>query len=85
MWRLLEEHRGDLNPATMQTILRDRSGEPDCLCRYADDHPDWDTMTFASIISQPTEGRMWVAVGPPSENDYVEYAFDRAPLKTPVA
>lgn len=80
MWRLLEEHRGDLNPHIMQAILRDRSGGPDCLCRFADDYPDWDTMTFASIISQPTEGRMWVAVGPPSENEYVEYAFQTAPV-----
>jgi isopenicillin-N N-acyltransferase like protein len=80
MWRLLQEHRGNLSPQTMQTILRDRTGEPDCLCRFPEDHADWDTMTFASIISQPTEGRMWVAVGPPSENDYIEYAFTSAPV-----
>lgn len=80
MWRLLEEKRGQLTPDTMRDILRDRSGEPDCLCRQPDDHPDWDTMTFASIIAQPTEGRMWVAPGPPSEHDYTEYAFSRAPV-----
>jgi hypothetical protein len=34
-------------------------------------------MTFASLIAQPTEGRMWVAVGPPHDHEYVEYAFSR--------
>jgi hypothetical protein len=32
-------------------------------------------MTFASLIAQPTQGQMWVAVGPPHEHDYVKYAF----------
>ncbi len=75
MWRLLREHRGQLDPATMQTILRDRAAYPDCLCRAADDNPVHDTQTFASLIAQPTAGRMWIAVGPPHEHEYVEYAF----------
>lgn len=79
MWRLLQERRGQLDPGTMQEILRDRSGEPDCLCRFADDHPDWDTMTFASIIAQPAERQMWVAVGPPDAHTYRHYAFGMAP------
>lgn len=74
MWRLLEEHRGNLNPETMQMILRDRS-EPDCLCRFSDDHPEFDTMTFASIIARPGEGQMWVAAGPPDAHEYRHYAF----------
>jgi hypothetical protein len=32
-------------------------------------------MTFASLIAQPTQGQMWVAVGPPHEHEYVTYAF----------
>jgi isopenicillin-N N-acyltransferase-like protein len=75
MRRLLEEHRGALNPATMQDILRDRSAFPDCLCRAETDNPEHDAMTFASLIAQPAAGRMWIAVGPPHEYDYVEYAF----------
>lgn len=82
MWRLLEEERGNLNPQSMQAVLRNRDGGMDCLCRFPDDHPDWDTMTFASIIAQPTEGRMWVAVGPPSENEYIEYTMSGAPILT---
>lgn len=75
MRRLLDERRGSLNPETMQDILRDRSSYPDCLCRMDVDNPQHDSMTFASLIAQPTEGRMWVAFGPPHEHDYVEYAF----------
>lgn len=75
MRRLLDEHHGQLNPATMQTILRDRDGFPDCLCRMEADNPDADTITFASVIAQPAEGHMWVAVGPPNENEYNRYAF----------
>jgi len=78
MRRLLDAHHGALNPETMQTILRDRSEYPDCLCRTPDDNPDHDAMTFASIIAQPTEGRMWVAVGPPHEHEYVKYTFTNA-------
>jgi hypothetical protein len=75
MWRLLREQRGNLDPETMKMILRDRSAYPDCLCRAADDNPDHDTQTFASLIAQPTEGRMWIAVGPPHEHEYADYAF----------
>ena len=75
MWRLLEERHGALDPSAMQQILRDRASGPDCLCRHADDHPEWDTMTCASIIAQPAEGRMWIAPGPPDQRDYTEYAF----------
>lgn len=75
MWRLLEDRRGDLNPDMMQEILRDRGAYPDCLCRLPDDNPASDTMTFASIIAQPTERQMWVAVGPPNEHEYRHYAF----------
>jgi isopenicillin-N N-acyltransferase-like protein len=75
MRRLLDEHHGSLNVDTMQTILRDRSTYPDCLCRVDSDNPQHDSMTFASLIAQPTQGKMWVAVGPPHEHDYVEYAF----------
>jgi isopenicillin-N N-acyltransferase-like protein len=75
MRRLLDEHHGSLDPALMQTILRDRSAYPNCLCRMDVDNPEHDTMTFASLIAQPTQGRMLVAVGPPHEHEYVEYAF----------
>jgi isopenicillin-N N-acyltransferase like protein len=73
MDELLVEHRGRLNVNVMQEILRDRTCLPDALCRMPGDDGDNDTVTFASVIAQPTEGRMWVAVGPPNENEYQKY------------
>lgn len=78
MWRLLEEQRGRLDADAMKRILRSREGEPDCLCREPRDATDSDTITFASIISRPSEGAIEVAVGPPSEHDYREYRFTSA-------
>lgn len=75
MWRLLQERRGTLDTAAMQEILRDRASGVDCLSRHADDYPEWDTMTFASLIVRPSEGRMVIAPGPPDEHEYTEYAF----------
>jgi len=78
MRRLLDAHHGALNAEIMQTILRDRSAYPDCLCRMDSDNPQHDSMTFASIIAQPTLGQMWIAVGPPHEHEYVRYQFAQA-------
>ncbi|MGI8482726.1 MAG: C45 family autoproteolytic acyltransferase/hydrolase [Thermomicrobiales bacterium] len=77
MRRLLDQHHGELNPEVMQTILRDRSTFPDCLCRVDADNLSHDSMTFASIIAQPSEGRMMIAVGPPHEHEYEGYSFSR--------
>lgn len=65
MRNLLERHQSELNPEMMQTILRDRSSFPDCLCREETDVPAHHTITFASLIARPTRGEMWIAVGPP--------------------
>lgn len=75
MWRLLEERHGTLDTAAMQEILRDRASGIDCLSRHADDYPEWDTMTFASLIARPAEGRMLIAPGPPDQHEYTDYAF----------
>jgi len=81
MRRLLEENHGRLNPEVMQGILRDRSAYPDCLCRMEEDNPEHDSMTFASLIARPTEGEMWIAVGPPHEHQYERYAFSKVPAE----
>lgn len=75
MQELLIENRGRLNASTMQSILRDRTCYPDTLCRMAGDDGDSDVITFASLIAEPTEGRLWVAVGPPNENEYQQHEF----------
>jgi isopenicillin-N N-acyltransferase-like protein len=72
---LLRQRRGSLDAEAMQAILRDRDCTPDALCRMAGDDPSSDFITFASVIAEPSRGRMAVAVGPPNENAYREYAF----------
>ncbi|HUG14614.1 MAG TPA: C45 family peptidase [Thermomicrobiales bacterium] len=73
MDELLAARRGGLNAEAMQTILRDRACYPDALCRMPGDDPDSDVITFASVIAEPSLGRLWVAVGPPNEHAYQKH------------
>ncbi len=75
MQTLLGERRGRLDADAMEEILRDRACYPDTLCRMPSDDPGSDTITFASVIAEPSQGRMRVAVGPPNEHPYVEHRF----------
>ncbi len=77
MRELLKERRGRLDAPVMQEILRDRACYPDTLCRQPGDDPSSDIMTFASVIAEPANGQMWVAVGPPDAHPYQRYAFSR--------
>ncbi len=73
---LLEKNRGDIDAKKMMEILRDRKNAPHTLCRLPDDFTSsGDGMTSASVIAEPTKGNLWVAVGPPNENEYMLYTF----------
>jgi hypothetical protein len=78
MTELLESRRGQLNAGVMQELLRDRETAPDALCRTPEDNVRHDTITFASVIAEPGEGTLWVAVGPPHEHAYAKHTFTRA-------
>lgn len=78
MSELLTERNGELNAEVMQSILRDRETAPDALCRIPADNTKHDTITFASVIAEPSIGALWVAVGPPHENEYVRHTIQRA-------
>jgi isopenicillin-N N-acyltransferase-like protein len=78
MRELLAERRGSLDAGVMQEILRDRACYPDTLCRQPGDDPSSDVITFASVIAEPADGQMWVAVGPPDSHPYRRYAFSNA-------
>ncbi len=80
MERRLAALHGKLDHEVMKTILRDRSEEPDCLCRMEGDEENSDVITFASLIAEPTQGQMWVAVGPPNQHSYTRYAFSTSDL-----
>lgn len=75
MRTLLEQRHGQINATVMQEILRDRKTAPHTLCRMPGDFGD--SITFASVIAEPGEGRMWVAVGPPHQYEYTCYRFSR--------
>jgi isopenicillin-N N-acyltransferase-like protein len=75
MIELLAVNRGNLDAALMQEILRDRATAPDTLSRAPEDDPTRDVISFASVIAEPAEGQMWIAVGPPHEHPYRCYTF----------
>jgi isopenicillin-N N-acyltransferase-like protein len=83
MEALLTQERGRLDGGTMQAILRDRAGCPDALCRMPADDGEADIITFASVIAEPTRGRLRVAVGPPNEHPFVPHEFSRTPAERP--
>lgn len=78
MRTMLDDRHGLLNADVMKQVLTDRTDVMACVNRHAGDIPELDSMTFASMIMQPSLGKMDVAVGPPDENDYVTYAFTGA-------
>jgi isopenicillin-N N-acyltransferase-like protein len=80
---LLARERGRLDTETMQAILRDRVCHPDALCRMPGDDEEGDVITFASVVAEPTQGRLSVAVGPPNEHPYRSYEFARTPNLEP--
>lgn len=71
--QLMNEHHGRINTDVMQTILSDREGEPDCICMNADG--DNESVTFSSIIANPSEREIWISSGPPHLNDYKRYTL----------
>lgn len=74
MRELLEEQKGAISVEVMQGVMRDRACHPDNLSRTLGDDES-DIITFASVIAAPSQGTMWVAVGPPHEHEYQQYAF----------
>ena len=66
------------NPVRLgQTVLCDHANAPLSICsHWNDDDPDPDqSVTTASMVWEPTERRVHVAVGQPCEHDYVTYAL----------
>ncbi|MEX2426223.1 MAG: carcinine hydrolase/isopenicillin-N N-acyltransferase family protein, partial [Thermomicrobiaceae bacterium] len=74
---LLRENRGSIDATRMRTLLRDREGIPDSICRADGDREGSDIITFASVIAEPAKETIWVAVGPPNENPYRKYEIGK--------
>lgn len=78
---LVQARYGQLTVDDFKTILRDRHGDPNGICRIAQtDNPqaDWMTagITVASIIAEPARRRLHIACGNQLETPFVVYNMD---------
>lgn len=80
--KLLEDNHGRLNVEKMKDILYDRSHYPHCIYRKPGDkdqevmNPASEIVTVVSAISKPSEGKLWIAVGPPYQYEYTCYTLE---------
>jgi isopenicillin-N N-acyltransferase-like protein len=74
--RMTEMH-GSITPEIMTELLTDHAGLPNSVCRHIDaTKPGFESISKASFIMIPAEGRMLISYGPPCENEYVEYSLE---------
>src|SRR5690606_6215328 len=62
MRSMLDARHGQLNADVMKDVLTDRTDINSCVNRHAGDIPELDSMTFASMIMQPSIGKIDIAV-----------------------
>ncbi len=74
MTELIQSKRGSMTLQDAIAFFRDRANAPDAICRYEGDGPT-DYMTFASVIARPSVGELYIAPGPPDQNEYKLYTL----------
>ena len=67
---LIASLSGRVSVSDMKGFLSDHTGRPVSICRH-----DGDSRTVASLISEPAQRRMHVAVGNPCQNAYKTYSM----------
>jgi isopenicillin-N N-acyltransferase like protein len=77
MDELLRQYHGKLDIPMLRKILRDRQEAPDSICRADGDEADSDIITFASVIAEPAQQTLWVAIGPPHTSAYRKYEIGK--------
>ncbi len=67
--------RRPLARADLEAALRDRSGDPDGICRYPDltQPPEERYATVVSVIMDLHAQTMWISDGPPDAAAFAEY------------
>ncbi len=75
--KLIAGSHGSLTPDMMMTFLQDHEGRPNSVCRHVDPALPavFATLSRASWVAVPAEGRLYVAAGPPCEHQYAEYVL----------
>jgi len=76
--QLIAAKFGRLGVSDFKTFLRDRAGDPNGICRFAqtsDPAADWTTagITVASIIAEPARRQLHIAVGNRADTPFVVY------------
>jgi isopenicillin-N N-acyltransferase-like protein len=67
---LIRSQYGSVTVDDVKRFLSDHSGHPTSICRH-----DGESRTVASLISEPAQRRMHVAVGNPCNSRYVTYSM----------
>ncbi|MFZ2446135.1 MAG: C45 family peptidase [Syntrophobacteraceae bacterium] len=75
---LIGQHYGSITPEVMMRLLADHDGHPHSVCTHVDTARPYDfaVISAASVIMVPEERRMFISLGPPCENNYVNYGLD---------
>ncbi|NPV04852.1 MAG: hypothetical protein HPY67_08985 [Syntrophaceae bacterium] len=73
----IEGAYGTITPQAMMAILSDHEGHPNSICRHVDPEkpPELASLSRASFVMVPAEGRMYIAAGPPCEYEFLEYSL----------
>jgi len=73
--KLMGKYWGKLSVDVMKELLQDHDNYPDSICRHVDQKapPILQMKTIASLVSYPKEQKMYIALGNPCENEYMEY------------
>lgn len=74
---LISDSFGNITPEMMMGFLSDHRDYPDSVCHHIDPAkpPEMASMSKASFIMVPGELKMYIAFGPPCENQYFEYSL----------
>ena len=75
--KVVADSSASIDVEDLQVGLRDHFGAPAAICRHSASGTNASiSTTVASIVMDLHEGRIWVAAGPPCENEYYEYSLD---------
>ena len=78
--RLLEHSKNSIDMAMMKHAMSDHFGEPNALCRHPDPRQQKTkrTMTTGAVMIDLEERLMYVADGPPCQNEFIAFPLDEA-------
>ena len=72
---LMTQHYGKLSVDVMKELMQDHNDYPDSVCRHGDKTfpPDQQRKSNATIISNLSEKKTYIAWGNPCQNEFTEY------------